>query len=466
MRSVLSLRKKLLLLFTVLLLLVIASEIVLKLFWPYYYVTIGHAQSATASRYGWGFHPNQVVMILDPDSDAVHVGQVNNHGWRDRYRSVENRRKAFRVLVIGDSVTFGAIVAQQVMYTRLLEDRLRKAGYNAEVLNISLPGWGTDQALEALKQEGLRYKPDVVIFQFCTNDLIENDYFSTAPEQRPMAVYAHHKGMKPFYYKIDKANRIRRYENQRFEVGRRAQQSAGFKDRLKGLAERSEILKRCMALYVRWKLRRSVLPPRRTSYSVSSVQLERLELVLELPTSHPLFKALAPHQDQCIDVAALDKLIAQAGQAAEARTIKRILENYWFNRFGNCRAEYRPASPDPNSDRWQLYFGLIEQAHKATDAAGSKLAVFCTTRLGHYDWSLAWHRLSPDATSKRNFMKHVEIIEGGLKRLGIDLVPANKPYSRARNDPHQNSEGQQNMADDLFSYLIARYGAKLEAYKR
>ena len=72
--------------------------------------------------------------------------------------------------MLGDSVTYGAIVGQADTYTAVLERKLRANGVDAEVINISYGGWGADQELEALTLEGLAYKPDLVILQFCHND--------------------------------------------------------------------------------------------------------------------------------------------------------------------------------------------------------------------------------------------------------------------------------------------------------
>ena len=39
---------------------------------------------------------------------------------------------------------------------------------------MGVGSWGTDQELEALIREGVRYSPDIVIYQFCGNDLGNN----------------------------------------------------------------------------------------------------------------------------------------------------------------------------------------------------------------------------------------------------------------------------------------------------
>ena len=50
------------------------------------------------------------VTMYDPDTGQHYVQRTNNHGWRDRDRTFINHTNSFRILVLGDSVTFGATV--------------------------------------------------------------------------------------------------------------------------------------------------------------------------------------------------------------------------------------------------------------------------------------------------------------------------------------------------------------------
>ncbi|PYV08477.1 MAG: hypothetical protein DMG23_13445 [Acidobacteria bacterium] len=67
-----------------------------------------------------------------------------------------------RILVLGDSFTFGDEVSDDETYAHYLEELLP----GTEVLNMGISGYGHDQMLLYLKGEGVKYKPDVVVVGF------------------------------------------------------------------------------------------------------------------------------------------------------------------------------------------------------------------------------------------------------------------------------------------------------------
>ncbi|HJQ83768.1 MAG TPA: GDSL-type esterase/lipase family protein, partial [Candidatus Binatia bacterium] len=79
---------------------------------------------------------------------------------------------AYRILAVGDSVTFGFNVDQENTYPRRLEAvlRARHPGRTIEVVNAAVPGWSWVQGLRFLQAEGLRLRPDLVIAAHGTND--------------------------------------------------------------------------------------------------------------------------------------------------------------------------------------------------------------------------------------------------------------------------------------------------------
>ena len=73
--------------------------------------------------------------------------------------------------MLGDSITFGTRVRDFETFSYLLEHR--SARY--EVVNLAVEGYGTDQELLLLEDEGLRYHPDVVVLNVCVaNDPLDN----------------------------------------------------------------------------------------------------------------------------------------------------------------------------------------------------------------------------------------------------------------------------------------------------
>jgi lysophospholipase L1-like esterase len=78
----------------------------------------------------------------------------------------------YRILCVGDSVTFGFNVDQPDAYPRRLEALLRQRhpGRQIEVVNAGVPGWSSVQGLRFLEAYGLRLHPDLVIAAHGTND--------------------------------------------------------------------------------------------------------------------------------------------------------------------------------------------------------------------------------------------------------------------------------------------------------
>jgi len=75
-----------------------------------------------------------------------------------------------RIVVLGDSYTFGDEVSDDETYSSDLATLLP----NTEVLNLGVSGYGHDQMLLYLKEEGAKYHPDVVILGYVWFDTTRN----------------------------------------------------------------------------------------------------------------------------------------------------------------------------------------------------------------------------------------------------------------------------------------------------
>jgi lysophospholipase L1-like esterase len=115
----------------------------------------------------------QVVYPRAHGRDDMWTVAINGDGFRgpERSRSAASRRP-YRVLCIGDSVTFGYNVDQGAEYPRRLEEILRRdlPGRPIEVVNAAVPGWTWVQGRHFLETEGLRLRPDLVVVAHGTND--------------------------------------------------------------------------------------------------------------------------------------------------------------------------------------------------------------------------------------------------------------------------------------------------------
>jgi lysophospholipase L1-like esterase len=130
-----------------------------------------------------GFYVSDPVLgqRLAPGYDGWFAGvpvHINALGFRDtRDYPLDKPPGTFRILVLGDSVTFGHGALSDTTYPYLLERRLRewRADINWEVWNLGVPGYNTTQELKYLERIGPRYRPDLVIVGFFENDLADNE---------------------------------------------------------------------------------------------------------------------------------------------------------------------------------------------------------------------------------------------------------------------------------------------------
>lgn len=124
---------------------------------------------------------------LAPGYDGWFAGvpvHINALGFRDRRDyALDKPPNTLRILVLGDSVTFGHGTLDDTTYPYLLEQRLRRwrPDVNWEVWNLGVPGYNTRQELDYLKEIGPRAQPDVVVVGFFPNDFSG----SNAPQPPP-----------------------------------------------------------------------------------------------------------------------------------------------------------------------------------------------------------------------------------------------------------------------------------------
>ena len=98
-------------------------------------------------------------------------GDIHYSFNRDGYRDGEPRPAARRIVVLGDSVSFGLGVDQDEIYPAVLERRLN-AGRRQDwdVINLAIFAYNTADELESLRTDGLKHRPELVILEFYMND--------------------------------------------------------------------------------------------------------------------------------------------------------------------------------------------------------------------------------------------------------------------------------------------------------
>ncbi|MEI8343169.1 MAG: GDSL-type esterase/lipase family protein [Verrucomicrobiota bacterium] len=109
------------------------------------------------------------------DIDGSWLFKTNAQGFRDtRDYPYEKDPGVLRVLCLGDSQTEGFEVNQENAFPKIIERKLAQLGRKAEVMNTGISGFGTAEELAFLENEGLKYKPDVVVLGWYANDPDDN----------------------------------------------------------------------------------------------------------------------------------------------------------------------------------------------------------------------------------------------------------------------------------------------------
>jgi hypothetical protein len=107
---------------------------------------------------------------LKPDVEALAQGvrvTTNSYGMRDDEPLPGNRE---RIVVIGDSFTFGFGVPQEEIFPILLEQKLNSLEDRYDVLNLSVAGYTIQDEVNILRSKGLTWNPDTVIIGYVLND--------------------------------------------------------------------------------------------------------------------------------------------------------------------------------------------------------------------------------------------------------------------------------------------------------
>jgi lysophospholipase L1-like esterase len=119
-------------------------------------------------RWGWSHRPGSEDLFVKPG--CRQQVRINSLGLREREIGHEKTPGVFRILALGDSFVAGFEVAAEDVFTRAAERWLNEHGARVEFVNAGHRGWGTDQSLLFLGDEGVRYAPDLVLYQWTEND--------------------------------------------------------------------------------------------------------------------------------------------------------------------------------------------------------------------------------------------------------------------------------------------------------
>ena len=115
---------------------------------------------------------------LDPTKSEYytwgHPVEYNSDDFREREFPKNKPTNVYRVMVLGDSFTFGNGLAVEERYTNLLEERLNKepgrGDVKYEVWNFGIEGVPTVSEKNVLRFYKDKLYPDLIVVGFCLND--------------------------------------------------------------------------------------------------------------------------------------------------------------------------------------------------------------------------------------------------------------------------------------------------------
>ncbi len=108
-----------------------------------------------------------------PDGQARLMGvdvRTNSKGLRNREIFYARNPDVMRIVMLGDSLTFGWGVPQDLTFSARLEKLYRADDVPAEIINTGVGNWNTIQEVQFFLVEGHKYKPDIVVLNYFVND--------------------------------------------------------------------------------------------------------------------------------------------------------------------------------------------------------------------------------------------------------------------------------------------------------
>lgn len=143
-------------------------------FTPYVRTHPGQYSNSKSAQSNWLQEDNDFGWVLNRDNPVKArngvIYKANKQGFRDdkNFNLINHDPEKIRIMILGDSFTFGILVKQENTFSGFLQ---KKLGKKYEVFNLTVPGWGVDQMYLAYKKYAPIIKPHVVILMFIDDDV-------------------------------------------------------------------------------------------------------------------------------------------------------------------------------------------------------------------------------------------------------------------------------------------------------
>lgn len=95
---------------------------------------------------------------------------INSHGMRDEEVLLAKSPAVYRILMLGDSLTFGWGVELEDTVSQRLESMFQNRGVNAEILNTGVGNTNTSMQVAYFLNKGWKFNPNLVVLNYFIND--------------------------------------------------------------------------------------------------------------------------------------------------------------------------------------------------------------------------------------------------------------------------------------------------------
>jgi len=161
-----------------------ALELTLRLFFPQALVptpVLGERFSLPHPDLGMRYVPGAVWRFRHPEYSVEYA--INEDGFRKPTSPGHQLPSpGDRLLLLGDSFTFGQGVSYETTWGAIAEGLLRQRGGRLHLINAGVQGMDTRSELLLLRELAPRYRPEAVIVGFLINDLYTNVPLDAAPK--------------------------------------------------------------------------------------------------------------------------------------------------------------------------------------------------------------------------------------------------------------------------------------------
>jgi hypothetical protein len=148
---------------------ILFAEAGLRLLFPQIRIPVMQKYHKDLGRIQW---PGKAGRVVYPGTYDWHFSN-NSQGFRGAREFTIARNNSYRILLLGDSFTYGTGVNDDETFAHKIETDL--SDVPVEVINAGNGGTGTDFALKFFMTRGREFRPDLVVLCFYANDFQDNE---------------------------------------------------------------------------------------------------------------------------------------------------------------------------------------------------------------------------------------------------------------------------------------------------